>query len=73
MMMQKITFEPEIIDHLNPVAARMILAALPVPIRESFERRAAEIEYPIEAVLEMALVSFLDSEALSFTDCKPRY
>ena len=27
----------------------------------------------LEAVLEMALASFLDSEALSFSDCKPRY
>lgn len=25
------------------------------------------------AVLEMALDGFLDSEALSFSDCKPRY
>lgn len=65
--------ESETIEHLNPSAARMMLAALPTPIREAFERRAAEIEYPIEAVFEMALASFLDSEALSFTDCKPRY
>jgi hypothetical protein len=71
--MQQPTLEPETMEHLNPVAARMMLAALPAPIREAFERRAAEIEYPIEAVLEMALASFLDSEALSFTDCKPRY
>lgn len=65
--------EQEIIEHLSPVAARMMLAALPDKIRESFERRAAEIEYPVEAVLEMALAGFLDSECLSFTDCKPRY
>lgn len=71
--MQQPMIEPETFEHLNPVAARMMLAALPTPIRESFERRAAEIEYPIEAVLEMALASFLDSEALSFADCKPRY
>ncbi|WNZ24416.1 hypothetical protein HJG54_17175 [Leptolyngbya sp. NK1-12] len=71
--MQQPTLEPEIIEHLNPVAARMMLAALPASIREAFERRAAEIDYPIEAVLEMALASFLDSEALSFSDCKPRY
>lgn len=71
--MQQPTLEPETIEHLNSVAARMMLAALPTSIQEAFERRAAEIEYPIEAVLEMALASFLDSEALSFTDCKPRY
>lgn len=50
-----------------------ILAALPDKIRFAFERRAAEIEYPVEAVLEMALAGFLDSESLSFTDCTPRY
>jgi hypothetical protein len=67
------TIEQETTEHLSPVAARMILAALPDKIRESFERRAAEIEYPIEAVLEMALAGFLDSECLSFSDCEPRY
>ncbi len=72
-MMQQPILEPETVDHLNQIAARMMLAALPIPIREAFERRAASIEYPVEAVLEMALASFLDSEALSFTDCKPRY
>ncbi len=33
--------------------------------------RATEIEYPIEAVVEMAIASFLDTEALGFADCKP--
>lgn len=65
--------EQETTEHLSPVAARMILAALPDHIKEAFERRAAEIEYPVEAVLEMALAGFLDSECLSFLDCKPRY
>ncbi len=32
--------------------------------------RAAEIEYPIEAVLEIAIASFLNTEALGFADCK---
>jgi hypothetical protein len=73
MTMQQPTLEPGTIEHLNPVAAQMMMAALPVAIREAFQRRAADIEYPVEAVLEMALASFLDSEALSFKDCKPRY
>jgi hypothetical protein len=60
--------EQETLEHLSPIAARMILAALPIQIRESFERRAAEIEYPIEAVLEMALAGFLDS-----SNCKFRF
>jgi hypothetical protein len=46
--------EPESIEHLNPVAARMMLAAFPPHIREAFERRAKEIDYPVEAVVEMA-------------------
>ena len=65
--------EPETIEHLNPVAARMMLAAFPTHVREAFERRAKEIDYPVEAVLEMAIAGFLDGEALSFVDCQPRY
>ena len=45
---------PENVEHLSPVAARMILAAFPEHIRAAFERRAEDIDYPIEAVLEMA-------------------
>jgi hypothetical protein len=63
----------ETIEHLHPVAARMMLAAFPVHVREAFERRSKEIDYPIEAVLEMAIAGFLDGEALSFVDCQPRY
>ena len=33
--------------------------------------RANEINYPIEAIVEMTIASFLDTEALSFADCKP--
>jgi len=33
--------------------------------------RAAAIEHPIEAVVEMAIASFLDSQLLGFADCKP--
>jgi hypothetical protein len=55
------------------VAARMMLAAFPIHIREAFERRAQEIDYPVEAVLEMAIAGFLDREALSFVECQPRY
>ena len=64
---------PENIEHLSPVAARMILAAFPDHIRTAFERRAEDIDYPVEAVLEMAISGFLDREALTFIDCQPRY
>jgi hypothetical protein len=65
--------EFETTEHLNPVAARMMLAAFPEHIRSAIERRAKEIDYPVEAVLEMAIAGFLDGESLSFMDCKPRY
>lgn len=32
---------------------------------------AAKIEHPVEAVVEMAIANFLETEALSFADCKP--
>jgi hypothetical protein len=37
----------EATEHLNPIAARMMLAAFPTHIREAFERRANEIDYPM--------------------------
>ena len=70
---ESLTPTPENIEHLSPVAARMILAAFPDHIRAAFERRAEDIDYPVEAVLEMAISGFLDREALTFIDCQPRY
>ena len=70
---ESLTPTPESIEHLSPVAARMILAAFPDHIRAAFERRAEDIDYPVEAVLEMAIAGFLDREALTFIDCQPRY
>lgn len=65
--------ESETIEQLSAVVARMMLAALPEHIRTAFERQAQAIDYPVEAVLEMAIAGFLDSESLSFEDCQPRY
>jgi hypothetical protein len=70
---ESLTPTPENIEHLSPVAARMILAAFPDHIRAAFERRAQDIDYSVEAVLEMAISGFLDREALTFSDCQPRY
>lgn len=58
-------------EQLSPADAEVILGRLPEQIRAALIARAAEIEYPIEAVVEMAIASFLDSEALGFVDCKP--
>jgi hypothetical protein len=58
-------------EQLSLSDAEVILLRLPERIRTALIDRAAEIEYPIEAVVEMAIASFLDTEALSFIDCKP--
>lgn len=56
---------------LSLADAEVILGRFPERIRAALIARAAEIEYPIEAVIEMAIASFLDTEALGFADCKP--
>lgn len=58
-------------EQLSLADAEVILGRLPERIRTALIARAAEIEYPIEAVVEMAIASFLDTEALGFVDCKP--
>jgi hypothetical protein len=58
-------------EQLSPADAEVILTRLPERIRTALIARAEEIEYPIEAVVEMAIASFLDTEALGFADCKP--
>jgi hypothetical protein len=58
-------------ERLSRVDADIILEHLPERIQAALVARADEIEYPIEAVIEMAIASFLDTEALGFADCKP--
>lgn len=58
-------------EQLTSADAEVILEVLPERIREALIARATEIEYPIEAVIEMAIASYLDTEALGFADCKP--
>ncbi|MBD2438222.1 hypothetical protein [Nostoc sp. FACHB-110] len=58
-------------EQLSADDAKVILGLLPERIQEALIARASDIEYPIEAVIEMALASFLDTEALGFADCKP--
>jgi hypothetical protein len=59
------------LDQLTPAAAQTILENLPDRIKTAFIDRATEINYPVEAVVEMALAGYLDSEAIGFVDCKP--
>ncbi len=58
-------------NHLDHKTAVEFLDKLPPHIKQAFYDRAAEIEYPIEAVLESAIAYSLDAEALSFADCVP--
>jgi hypothetical protein len=62
--------EARLQEKLSPADAEAILERLPGRIRSALIDRATEIEYPIEAVIEMAIASFLDTEALGFIDCK---
>jgi hypothetical protein len=62
----------EPIQHLDAETARDFLEKLPGPIKQAFLARAAEISYPVEAVLESAIAASLDPDALSFVDCKPQ-
>jgi hypothetical protein len=58
-------------EQLTPEAAQVILEQLPERIKAALINRAAETEYPVEAVVEMAIAGYLDSEAIGFADCKP--
>lgn len=58
-------------EQLSPADAEAILGRLPERIHHALVARAVEIEYPVETVVEMAIASFLDTEALGFADCKP--
>lgn len=63
--------QTKLLEQLSATDAQVILDRLPERIRSAMVDRANEIEYPIEAVIEMAIASFLDTEALGFADCKP--
>ena len=56
---------------MSSIDAEIIFQRLPAFIQKALLLRADEMNYPIEAVVEMAIASFLDTEALSFADCKP--
>ena len=59
-------------EHLSPELAKIFLEGLPETIRNGLEMRAKAMNYPVWAVIEMAIAGYLDEEALSFVDCKPR-
>jgi hypothetical protein len=57
--------------HLSSAAAQAFLEAVPEKIKLALSAYAAELGYPIEAVIEMAIAGFLDEDSLTFTDCRP--
>ena len=59
-------------EHLSPELANLFLAGLPEKIRSALESRARAMNYPVWAIVEMAIAGYLDDEALSFVDCQPR-
>lgn len=59
-------------QHLDAETAKAFLEKLPEHIKQAILARAAAIDYPVEAVLESAIASALDPDALSFVDCKPQ-
>ena len=58
------------LEQLTTTAAQAILEQLPDRIKAAYVDRATRMNYPIEAVLEMALAGYLDGEAIGFVDCK---
>jgi hypothetical protein len=58
-------------EQLSSMSGQIILEQLPDRIKAAIIARAAEIAYPIEAVLEMAIAVYLDPYAIGFVDCKP--
>ena len=64
--------QPAIAGHLSPELAQIFLEGLPETIRTGLELRAKIMNYPVWAVIEMAIAGYLDEEALSFVDCKPK-
>ena len=64
--------QPAITEHLSPELAQIFLEGLPENIRNGLEMRAKTMNYPVWAVIEMAISGYLDEEALSFVDCKPK-
>lgn len=59
------------IEHLSPEAAQAFLNTLPEKIKLGLMTYAAQLNYPVEAVVEMAIANFLDEDSVSFVGCNP--
>lgn len=58
-------------EQLSAADGQAILERLPERSKNAILARAAEIEYPVEAIVEMAIAGYLDPNAIGFADCKP--
>lgn len=65
-------------EQLSAADGQAILKRLPEQIRNAILDRVTEINYPVEAIVEMANTSwsgassgYLDPHAIDFADCKP--
>ena len=58
-------------EHLSPEAAQTILNTLPEKIQLGLRAYAAQLDYPIEIVIEMMIAGFLDEDSMSFDGCMP--
>ncbi|MEG3972386.1 hypothetical protein QUA00_32910 [Microcoleus sp. T2B6] len=57
------------IQHLPPEAIHSLMTHLPDYVKVALMEKATQLECSLEAAIEMAIASFLDSEAFSFEDC----
>ncbi|MEZ2247729.1 hypothetical protein [Microcoleus sp.] len=57
------------IQHLPPSAIHSLMTHLPDYVKVALMEKATQLECSLEAAIEMAIASFLDSEAFSFEDC----
>jgi predicted transcriptional regulator len=58
-------------EHLSAETAQAFFNALPDKIKLGLQTYAAEVDYPLEAVIEMAIASFLDEDSMTFVGCNP--
>ena len=57
------------IQHLPPEAIHSLMTHLPDYVKVALVEKATQLECSLESAIEMAIASFIDSEAFSFEDC----
>ncbi len=57
------------IQHLPPEMVHQLLESVPDYVKAALIEKATKLDCSLEAVVEMAIASFLDEAAFSFEDC----